>query len=118
MLFVGQANGKGRFLNVTCLCKSNFATLNPSTEVMQLKRLRGCIIFESLLAIIFYLMEQVYAELYNITRRGQAYVAYPYLGAMRRPDCGDRHGGTNSHVFFISKPIVMWMLNWGVQEAT
>ena len=42
--------------------------------------------------------------IYNITRRGLACVAYPYLGAMRRPDCGDRRGGINSHVFFISKP--------------
>ena len=40
--------------------------------------------------------------IYNTTRRGLACVAYPYLGAMRRPDCKDRRGGTNSHVFFIS----------------
>lgn len=26
------------------------------------------------------------------------------MGAMRRPEDGDRHEGTNSHVFFISKP--------------
>ncbi len=25
------------------------------------------------------------------------------VGAMRRPEDGDRHGGTNSHVFFVSK---------------
>ena len=29
-------------------------------------------------------------EVYNITRRGQAFVAYPYLGAMREPDDRDR----------------------------
>ena len=33
--FVRTVNGEGRFLNVTCLCKSNFETLNPSTAVMQ-----------------------------------------------------------------------------------
>ena len=35
MPFVGQAKGKGRFLNVTCLWFSNFANLNLSTAVMQ-----------------------------------------------------------------------------------
>ena len=39
--------------------------------------------------------------LYNITWRGLACVAYPYLGAMRRPEHRDRRGGTNSHVFFL-----------------
>ena len=38
--------------------------------------------------------------LYNITWRGLACVAYPYLGAMRRPEHRDRRGGINSHVFF------------------
>ena len=38
--------------------------------------------------------------IYNTTRRGLACVAYPYLGAMRRPDCWDKREGTNSHVFF------------------
>ena len=33
--FVRTAKGKGRFLNVTCLWFSNFATLNLSTAVMQ-----------------------------------------------------------------------------------
>ena len=37
---------------------------------------------------------------HNITWRGLACVAYPYLGAMRRPEHRDRRGGTNSHVFF------------------
>ena len=37
--------------------------------------------------------------LYNITRRGLACVAYPCTGAMRRPECWDRHGGIDSHVF-------------------
>ena len=56
--------------------------------------------------------------IYNITRRGLACVAYPYLGAMRRPDCGDRRGGINSHVFFISNKITNCItLNLGVQEA-
>ena len=41
--FVGLAEGKGRFRTLL-LVYSNFATLNPHTEVMQLKRLRGCII--------------------------------------------------------------------------
>ena len=33
---------------------------------------------------------------------GRLYVAYPFLGAMRRPDFRDRHGETFSHVFFVS----------------
>lgn len=49
-------------------------------------------------------MVNVYAELYNITRRGLACVAYPCEKAMRRPEFWDRRGGINSHVFFISKP--------------
>ena len=47
-------------------------------------------------------MVYVCAELYNITRRGLACVAYPYDGAMREPDYRDRRGGTISHVFFVS----------------
>ena len=42
--------------------------------------------------------------IYIITRRGLACVAYPCEKAMRRPEFWDRHGGTNSHVFFISMP--------------
>ena len=42
------------------------------------------------------------SRIYNITRRGLACVAYPYIEAMREPDYRDRRGGTNSHVFFIS----------------
>ena len=44
------------------------------------------------------------SRIYNITRRGLACVAYPYLEAMRRPGLGGKHGGKNSHVFFYSKP--------------
>ena len=56
--------------------------------------------------------------IYNTTRRGLACVAYPYVGAMRRPEYWDRHGGTNSHVFFcFHKPKPVLTLNWGVQEA-
>jgi len=39
-----------------------------------------------------------------IAWRGLACVAYSYLGAMRRPELRNKHGGNNSHVFFISKP--------------
>ena len=44
---------KGRFRTLLSVC-SNFATLNPSTGVMQLKRLRGCIIYLLLYAIIIF----------------------------------------------------------------
>ena len=37
----------------------------------------------------------------NTFRRGQACVAYPYIGAMRRPELWDGHVGTYSHVFFL-----------------
>ena len=38
-----------------------------------------------------------------ITRRGQAFVAYPQVGAMREPDIRDRRGEKlYSHVFFCS----------------
>ena len=33
---------------------------------------------------------------------GRLYVAYPHLWAMLRPDLRDKHGGTYSHVFFVS----------------
>ena len=33
---------------------------------------------------------------------GRLYVAYPQVGAMRRPEVRDKHGGTYSHVFFVS----------------
>ena len=54
--------------------------------------------------------------LYNITWRGLACVAYPYLGAMRRPEHRDRRGGINSHVFFISKILIVLTLNLGVHR--
>ncbi len=41
-----------------------------------------------------------------ITRRGQAFVAYPQVGAMREPDIRDRRGEKlYSHVFFLFPPI-------------
>ena len=46
------------------------------------------------------LVVNVFAGLYNVTRRGLACVAYPYMGAMREPEYRDRRGETNSHVFF------------------
>ena len=68
-------------------------------------------------AIIF-LGGYVCADLYNFTRRGLACVAYPYMGAMREPEYRGRHGGINSHVFFISNKITNCItLNLGVQEA-
>ena len=33
---------------------------------------------------------------------GRLHVAYPQVGAMRRPEVRDRHGETFSHVFFVS----------------
>ena len=41
--FVGLTNGERRFLTLLSV-NSNFSNLNHRTEVMQLKRLRGCII--------------------------------------------------------------------------
>ena len=41
MPIVGQAEGGKDVLQRYYLCKSNFATLKPSTGIMQLKRLRG-----------------------------------------------------------------------------
>ena len=70
------------------------------------KRSRGCIISRLFRCYHYILMVSVCAELYNVTRRGLACVAYPYLGAMRRPDCRERRGGINSHVFFISKNLI------------
>ena len=49
--FVRTAKGKGRFLNVTCLCKSNFATLNSYHSGNATKRSRGCIISRLFVAI-------------------------------------------------------------------
>ena len=53
---------------------------------------------------------------YIIARRGLACVAYPYIGAMLRPDSRDRHGEIDSHVFFISTFIIILMLNLGVHR--
>gem|GEM_PF-6375919 len=86
-----------RYLSV----QSNLANLNLSTAVMQ-RSVRVGVLYPgcSLLSLLF--GGYVYAELYNITRRGLACVAYPWKEAMREPDCRDRRGGINSHVFFIS----------------
>ena len=64
------------------------------------ERLRGCIISQLLDAIL--ILIAVVCGLYNITWRGLACVAYPYIGAMRRPELRDRRGGIYSHVFFVS----------------
>ena len=37
-----------------------------------------------------------------IARRGQAFVAYPHEGAMRRPELWDKRERHYSHVFFVS----------------
>ena len=42
--FVRSAKGEKTFSKRYYLCSSDFATLDRITEVMQLKRLRGCII--------------------------------------------------------------------------
>ena len=55
--------------------------------------------------------------MYSITRRGLACVAYPWKGAMRRPECRDRHGGTDSHVFFISTTKLIINAELGSGEA-
>jgi len=34
------------------------------------------------------------------SKRGLSFVAYPYQGAMREPECWDRRRETYSHVFF------------------
>ena len=52
--FVRTAEGKGRFLNVTCLCKSNFATLNSYHSGNATKRSRGYIISRLFVAIIVF----------------------------------------------------------------
>ena len=52
--FVRTAEGKGRFLNVTCLCKSNFATLNPSTAVMQ-RGVRVGVLYPNDSLLLFYI---------------------------------------------------------------
>jgi len=57
-------------------------------------------------------------RLYNIARRGLACVAYPWKEAMRRPDCRDRRGGKNSHVFFVSNNLILKNAEFGSTEAT
>lgn len=99
--FVRTAEGKGRFRTLpVCAVKSRkFESFHSGNAT---KRSRGCIISCRFVAIIISWWFYVCAELYNITRRGLACVAYPWKEAMREPDCRDRRGGTNSHVFFIS----------------
>ena len=86
MPFVGQTEGKGRFLNVTCLCKSNFATLNSYHSGNATKRSRGCIISRQFVAIIVFWW---LASMPNyIILLGVGWLALLILdtGAMRRPD--------------------------------
>ena len=102
MPFVRTAEWEGRFLNVT-VCAVKLSKLESMYRGNATKRSRGCIISRLFVATIVFLVVYVCAELYNITRRGLACVAYPYIGAMLRPDSRDRRGETNSHVFFISR---------------
>ena len=97
---------KGRFLNVTCLWFSNFATLNPRTAVMQQRRLRGLILYLPAAIIPLYIYNKVYTPtkvhalcvyipgvdsvdmyilellwpwcVYIIAGVGRLYVAYPF----------------------------------------
>ena len=85
-----------RYLSVN----SNFANLNFRTAVMQRSVRVGVLYPGCSLLSVYILVVYVCAELYNITRRGLACVAYPCKEAMREPDIRDRRGGTNSHVFF------------------
>ena len=82
---------------------SNFANLNLCTAVMQRSVREGVLYSGSFVAIIVFWWLTL-APNNIITRRGQTCVAYPCKGAMRRPEYRDRRGGTNSHVFFISRP--------------
>ncbi len=68
---------------------------------MQLKRLRGCIICRPLYAIILF-NYGVRVGSICIISLGVGWLALLIrdLGAMRRPDCKDKRGGINSHVFF------------------
>ena len=83
-----------RYLSV----HSNFANLNLPTAVMQ-RSVRVGVLYPGYSLLSLFLDGYVYAELYNITWRGLACVAYPWKGAMREPDIRDRRGGKNSHVF-------------------
>ena len=87
-----------RYLSVM----SNLANLDLCTAVMQRSVRVGVLYPGRSVAIIVSWWFYVCAELYNITRRGLACVAYPCKEAMREPDIRDRRGGINSHVFFIS----------------
>ena len=49
-----------------------------------------------------------------ITRRGLACVAYPYLEAMRRPDCRDKREETTPTPFYFHTQKMLFSLNLGV----
>ncbi len=68
---------------------------------MQLKRLRGCIIYRPLYAIILFNYGVRVCPICIISL-GVGWLALLIrdLGAMRRPDCKDKRGGINTHVFF------------------
>ena len=83
------------FLNVT-ICAVKLCKLETKYRCNATKRPCGCIIYQRYCAVLIYgMVFRIY-----ITWRGLACVAYPYLGAMQRPDCRDRRGRINSHVFF------------------
>ncbi len=52
-----------------------------------------------------------------ITRRGQACVAYPWKGAMRRPEVEGRYGRITPTSFFISTPKTIITAEFGRYEA-
>ena len=104
MPFVGQAKGKGRFLNVIiCVVKlRNFDSVHRGNAT---DRSRRCIISNE--SLLLNKLGVILSCLNDTTRRGLACVAYPCTGAMRRPDYGDRRGGINSHVFFVSPILII-----------
>ena len=100
--FVGPAKGKGRFRTLLSVC-SNFAPLKLYHRGNATGASTWVIYIPATFVYTYYIIRySECVELYSITRRGLACVAYSYDGAMREPDSWDKHGGIDSHVFFIS----------------
>lgn len=100
---VRTVKGKGRFLNVT-ICKFKLRKLETKCRCNATGASARVYYTRTTCGISLSEMCAIVPVYYNTTRRGLACVAYPYLGAMRRPELEDRRGEFTPTPFFVSIP--------------
>ena len=96
--------GEGRFRTLlVCVVKSRkFETVHSGNAT---RRSRGCIIFRHFVSIIVVDSKRLPCYIIPLDVGWLALLILAQ-GAMREPDYRDKHGGTNSHVFFISRKLI------------